>query len=333
MHHLSPENIAAFMKRFALIKGMSIEDVEGAFADLNLPYEVTPTGKRKEDLGTTVSHRAVGDLQLVCSRWGAPMKGSSLGDRGVFAIGIPISGATELIDPHFGRINTKPCEARMFRPGAGARLIGTGPRAVLDLVLPYSLLQDRVRSFHDMELNAPLQFAPVLNLKSDGGRRMLNLIEHMNALVIHEPLAVANRLVTNTLQEHIIATVLETLPHNYKEARPAKLDFAVPRSVRLAEEYMHAFADQPVTVEALARHAGCSERALHLAFKSFRSTSPMAVLRDIRLDAAHKDLTRREMTITDVVFKWGFTNLGRFSKLYEQRFGRKPSETKRLRAT
>ena len=332
MHHLSPENIATFMKRFSLIEGMSIEDVEAAFADLDLPYEVTPTGRRKEDLGTTVSHRTIGDLQVVCSRWGAPMKGASLGDQGVFSIGIPISGATELIDPHFGRINTKPCEARMFRPGAGARLVGQGPRTVMDLVLPYKLLQARARSFHDMELNAPLRFAPVLNLQSRGGKLLLNLIEHVNTLVIHEPGAAENPLVTNNLQEHILSTVLELLPHNYKEARTAKVDCVVPRTVRLAEEYMHAFADQPVTVEALARHAGCSERALHYAFKSFRSASPMTVLRDIRLDGAHNDLRRGETTITDIVFKWGFSNLGRFSKLYVERFGRKPSETKRLHA-
>ena len=141
-----------------------------------------------------------------------------------------------------------------------------------------------------------------------------------------------NPLVMNNLQEHVISTVFEMLPHNYRRPQGATVDCAVPRSVRQAEEYMRACADQPLTVEALARHAGCSERALHNAFKSFRQKSPMVVLRDIRLEGAHKDLKSGESTITDIVYKWGFSNAGRFSKLYADKFGCKPSETLRYSA-
>ncbi len=318
------------MKRFTLIEDLSIEDVEASFMELDAPYQVTPTGKRQNNSGTTIAHCAIGDVQLVCSEWGAPMKGTALVDQGTFSIGVPISGATELIDPCFGRIKTKPNEARMFRPGAGASLVGLGPRRVLDLVLPYTTLQQRALSFHQNELSEPLRFAPVLDLNRPGGRLLLNLIEYIKMLVINDPATVKQPLVTGNLQEHIISTVFEMLPHNYKQRSNGSKDCAVPSSVRRAEEYMREFADQPVTVAALARHAGCSERALHNAFRRFRQQSPMGVLRDIRLEGAHNDLRVGENTISDIVYKWGFSNPGRFAKIYADKFGCKPSETLRF---
>ena len=211
--------------------------------------------------------------------------------------------------------------------------MGLGPRRVLDLVLPYAMLQQRARSFFQIELNEPLRFAPVLDLNSAGGRLILNLIEYMKLLVINDPSAVKQPSVSSNLQEHIISTALEMLPHNYRGREDAPKDCAVPSSVRRAEEYMRAFADQPVTVEVLARHAGCSERALHNASRSFRQKTPMAVLRDIRLEGAHRDLKDGEASITDTVFKWGFSNPGRFAKLYAEKFGCKPSQTRRFVAS
>lgn len=329
MHHISTSTTAAFMERYKQVENLSIEEVEESFIKYVAPYRVTPTGKRVQNSGTTMSCCAIGDIELVCSRWGAPMIGTALADRGTFSIGIPISGVTELIDPHFGKIRTKPSEARMFRAGTGASLVGLGPRTVLDLVLPYTTLESRARSFYQNELAEALRFAPILDLTSTGGQLVLNLIEYLKLLVVNEPKSIKNPLVTSTLQEHVISTVLDSLPHNYKDAGGVAADCAVPKSVRRAEDYMRAHADQPVTVEELARYAGCSERALHNAFRSFRQLSPMSVLRDIRLEGAHDDFKSGEGTITDIVFKWGFSNPGRFSKLYAEKFGCKPSQTLR----
>ncbi len=333
MYHLSPDTTAVFLKNYKHMEDFSIEDVEVTFSkDVNR-YKVTPTGKRAQNSGTTIAYCAFGDIELVCSRWGAPMIGDVLADRGTLSIGFPISGVTELHDPNAGKVIAKPSEARMFRAGVGVSLVGQGPRTVMDLVLPYQTLQDRARSFNQNELNNPLQFSPILDLNSAGGRLMVNLVEYLKTLVINEPAIVQNPLNLVSLQEYVISTVLGMLPHNYNMPRSGAIDCAVPRSVRKAEDYMRAFADQPVTVEDLARQAGCSERALHNAFKTFRQKSPMVVLRDIRLECAHDDLQAGESTIADIAFKWGFSNLGRFSKHYAQKFGCKPSQTLKFAAS
>lgn len=340
MHESSVRTTAAFLERFKQAECLSIEEVEASFARSGkpfskyyAPYKVTPTGKSADNFETTTSSCAFGEVEMVCSRWGAPMLGTALGDTGTISIGIPISGVTELHDPRLGKIVTKQHEARIFRAGTGVSMVGLGPRTVLDLVLPYTTLNDRVKSFHQDELNDPLQFDPVIDLRGAGGQMIMNLVEYVKMLMLNEPEAVKQPLVAASLQEHLISTVLELLPNNYNETKAVAAPCAVPKSVRKAEEFMRAHAHMPITVEDLAKHAGCSERALHNAFRSFRQCSPMSALRNMRLEGAHNDLKSGDGAIAEIGFKWGFSNPGRFAKLYAEKFGCKPSQTRRFGAS
>ena len=131
------------------------------------------------------------------------------------------------------------------------------------------------------------------------------------------------------LTEHVVSTILNVIPHSYDTLQTARDSSAVPRSVKRAEDYMHANAGAPITLQILAREAGCSERALQNAFKSFRDKTPMAALRDIRLENARRDLELDCVTVTEIAFKWGFANLGRFAAQYAAKFGETPSQTRR----
>lgn len=328
MQQLSLDTTTAFLERFKIVDDLSIEEVEESYLKYFDSYRLTPTGRREQDTGTTMASCAIGDVGLVCSRWGAPMIGTAHADEGNISIGIPVTGETSFHDFQFGRFEPNPFEARLFRYEFS--LEGLGPRTVLDLVLPYKMIQDRAFSFYHNEQNEPLRFAPVLDLRSAGGQMIISLVEYMKRLMLDDPEGIKHPLVVTSLQEHLISTVLEVLPSNYSEPQAVAAPCAVPGSVRRAEEYMRTYADQPVTVEDLAVHAGCSERALHNAFRSFRQKSPMTVLRDLRLEGAHEDLKSGEAAIADIVSKWGFSNPGRFAKLYTEKFGRKPSETRRF---
>ena len=58
----------------------------------------------------------------------------------------------------------------------------------------------------------------------------------------------------------------------------------------LLEAHRHdhaAHLDQPLTVEAIAAEAGISPRALQLAFRQHRGTTPVGLWRDMRLAQAH----------------------------------------------
>jgi transcriptional regulator GlxA family with amidase domain len=80
--------------------------------------------------------------------------------------------------------------------------------------------------------------------------------------------------------------------------------------------------------------AGCSVRALQLAFRRFRNTTPMGALRHIRLEQARAEIARSSgsQSVLDVALKFGFANPGRFAGQYKRAFGELPSATARRRA-
>src|SRR5690606_12914128 len=100
-----------------------------------------------------------------------------------------------------------------------------------------------------------------------------------------------------------------------------------------AEAFMYAKSSDRPSLRHIAEHVGTSPRTLSRLFVKHRGCSPMQRLRDISLDAARDDLLNRRGNATDIALNWGFSELGRFAKLYKKRFGEKPSETLRLRST
>ena len=88
-------------------------------------------------------------------------------------------------------------------------------------------------------------------------------------------------------------------------------------------------ATKPIGLTDVAAATGVSARALQLAFRRFRDTTPMARLRALRLELAREDLARDGATVTSVAVACGFGSLGRFAADYKARFGEPPSETLR----
>jgi AraC-like DNA-binding protein len=104
---------------------------------------------------------------------------------------------------------------------------------------------------------------------------------------------------------------------------------AVRRAIQLIEER----SDQPLTLSDLAVAARCSPRALQEAFQRYVGRTPLAHLREVRLERAHRDLAAADadgsVTVAEIAFRWGFSNLGRFASWYRQRYGHSPSLTLR----
>ncbi len=94
------------------------------------------------------------------------------------------------------------------------------------------------------------------------------------------------------------------------------------------EAYMRSRLCAPVALEDLARAAGVSVRGLNALCQRHRGESPMALLRNMRLDAVRARLMERPgHCVTDAALEFGFGHLGRFSSYYRERFGELPSQT------
>jgi transcriptional regulator GlxA family with amidase domain len=106
------------------------------------------------------------------------------------------------------------------------------------------------------------------------------------------------------------------------------------RYVQRVEELFRSQATEALTLAGAAARAGCSVRALQLAFRRCRDMTPMAALRLIRLEAARTALAGADAptSIRTIAGAYRFTNTGRFARLFKEAFGQFPSEFRRDRS-
>lgn len=101
-------------------------------------------------------------------------------------------------------------------------------------------------------------------------------------------------------------------------------------SIRAAVDFIHENAHLPVGPVEIAGSAHLSVRGLQVAFQRLLGTTPLAYLRDVRLDRVRTDLRLGDparATVAETARLWGFGHLGRFSAAYAARFDEYPSET------
>lgn len=101
---------------------------------------------------------------------------------------------------------------------------------------------------------------------------------------------------------------------------------------RVALEYLHHHAHEPITPADAASAAGLHTRTFQQATRRHLGMSPSAYLRGIRLDRARRDLsaaTPETSTVSAVARDWGFGHMGRFSSAYQVAFGERPCDTLR----
>ncbi|OIH94016.1 MULTISPECIES: AraC family transcriptional regulator [unclassified Curtobacterium] len=128
-----------------------------------------------------------------------------------------------------------------------------------------------------------------------------------------------------------VAAFLETFPPR-RDDLPDELSLPRNAQLRAAVEYIHAHAAETVTIAELSAVAGLSVRSVQESFRRVFDVTPLAYLRDVRLDRVRAELLELDPqagVIGDVARRWGFAHLGRFSASYAARFGEYPKQTLR----
>lgn len=94
--------------------------------------------------------------------------------------------------------------------------------------------------------------------------------------------------------------------------------------------FITAHLSRPIQLTDLARAAGLGRSQLNALTWSAFGCTPMALLRRLRLQAAHRDLEERpEQNLTQLALHYGFDHQGRFSQYYREEFGALPRQMRR----
>jgi AraC-like DNA-binding protein len=102
-----------------------------------------------------------------------------------------------------------------------------------------------------------------------------------------------------------------------------------PFFLKRAERFILEHISQSFTVSDLAKHCGVSWRTLQMSFGAFRGLTPVAHVRNVRLERAHEALAEKHVTVAEVAAHYGFRSSTTFALEYRKRFGMAPSRTRR----
>jgi AraC-like DNA-binding protein len=207
-----------------------------------------------------------------------------------------------------------------------------GPREHLLVNIELEELNRRVADILERPVTGQLDFKPELDMSTGATLLMRQVASSLRVGFASpgEPLARAPIAAAN-LTEALFQMVIETQPHRLSQDMHRRAG-AVPRHVKRAIDFMMANLGKPLTLTEVAVNCGVSVSGLHQGFREFKMVTPMAYLRYLRLEAAHRDLKNAQagQSVGDTALKWGFSHAGRFATDYATRYGCLPSETLRI---
>ncbi len=132
--------------------------------------------------------------------------------------------------------------------------------------------------------------------------------------------------IDRSASRHFMKAMLHLIPNSANaDLGPSELPTCLPR----ADRYIRRNLTRHIDLADIADAAGVSTRSLESAFRRCWRTTPVAHVRNLRLDAARRLLTHPAagMSVTEAAFAAGVTHLGRFSQSYFRRYGELPSES------
>ena len=119
------------------------------------------------------------------------------------------------------------------------------------------------------------------------------------------------------------------LPPRNLTANQADAQF-LRRALEIVDRHL---SDFEFDVEALAKKVAVSRRQLFRKLKAVTGGTPNALIRAMRLKRAAQLLKESQMTITEITYAVGFSDLKHFRSLFQEHFGVLPGEYARKAAS
>ena len=317
------------LHRFPLVRSAGLSELEAGVAKLfdNCTLDA-PRESRRAPFRSTLNYRSLQHVALQYGSYGGPLD-AKIGPYNSYVQGFPLAGDGEHI---VGSTCTQVSVASgvVISPGDTVNLRFRSAFDHFVLIFSSTPLLKKLESLIGMSAIAPLTFIAEVNYERPAAqslrRLVLLLAEELSSDVAGMP-----PLALEEFEQTLLVSYLCSNENNYTTVLSSDSRMSAPWQVRRAEEYIAANWDRPLTIEALSAATNVSARSLFHSFKKARGYSPMALVKQTRLDQARKMLLRPEpsTSVTSVGHACGFGNLGHFAADYFARFGERPSSTLR----
>ena len=163
-------------------------------------------------------------------------------------------------------------------------------------------------------------------------RQLAATVDFIASRLLASPEAVASPLLIGGATRLLAGAMLTAFRH--ETGRPAER-LPGPGStatLRQAMSFIEEFAGHDIGTVDIAAGAHVTPRAVQYAFQRHLGTTPLAYLRQVRLDRARQELraaSPAHATVTEIASRWGFPSPSRFTAHYRAAYGELPRDTLR----
>ncbi len=311
-------------------RSSSLEEFEATMSGLLRPCRIA--GRARESYRTEVRHVRMRRMGLTLVRLGGRARVQVERHGSLALLQIPLAGSFASHAPRG--------ESRIYAAGEAAELVA--PSCALDLEFAPAT------RMLILDLSAGTAAVPglssafetvraregCLSLAGSAGSALSRLATYITGEIEADPHGLQSSALADRLEDCLLTALTSALAPPRPAAAPvtAPSASAIPHYVQRAERFMADNLDQPLTLEDIAAAAGTSARTLHRVFRSARGDTPLGVLKALRLERVHGELTTGRAGQGDIArlaMAFGFNHLGLFAAAYRTRFGVLPSATAR----
>ncbi|MFE5910229.1 AraC family transcriptional regulator [Streptomyces wedmorensis] len=275
---------------------------------------------------------ALGPLVIGDLSCGADVR-MSFGELGAYHLNAPLSGTMEMRQGGGPTIVATPAEALLLDPAGDTYLDRwSGDCRTLSVKVGAAALHDRLGRLIGRPPRGPLAFAPRLDITRGPGLSWVRFARQVAAETLAGDGLARHELVAAPLQEALLNGLLLAADHPWREALAHPAEPRRPAPVKRAMDAVRERPEHPFTSTELAALSRVSVRRLQESFREYVGMSPMAYVREVRLDRVREELRAAapdEVSVSEVAWRWGFAHQGRFAAHYRKKFGEPPSRTLR----
>ena len=256
------------------------------------------------------------------------------GELGAFHVNAPLSGTMEMRQGGGGRrLLATPEEALLLDPAGDTFLDRwSGDCRTLSVKIDAGALRDRLEQLLGRPPRRRLSLGPRLDITRGPGLSWVTFARQVAAGALAGDGLATHELVARPLQEALLNGLLLAAEHPWRDELAHPGGPARPAPVKRAMDAVRARPEHPFTTTELAGLARVSVRRLQESFREYVGMSPMAYVREVRLERVREELRAGDpagLSVGEVAWRWGFAHPGRFAAQYRARFGEAPSRTLR----
>jgi hypothetical protein len=317
------------LARHALFRSTDLDEARERVAAVFCPHRLEAVGAQ-ERFDAHHHHLPGERLTLNYIEYGARTLIAPGALEEFYLVQIPIEGGAEIVNGTDRYVST-PTLAAVLNPHRPTRMVWEeGTRQVL-----VQVRRDALQAHLDAELGAPstrpLTFEGPLDLSVGVGAALRRFLLWLVAEADAGASPIGSGLMARQVEATVLSALLESDRHDHGSPLARVRSASGPRHVRMAEAFIEAHLDQPITLADVARATGISERGLQLASDStaIRRRSPSGGMPAwpgrMRTSKSRRPARRSRRSPCAGVLPTS----GRFSELHRERYGLCPRDALR----